>query len=256
MINLRRTGRSIFNRIGYDIVSRNPECGFKVVSTDLPKDMSESDTLIWSRVTNFTMTPVARVISLLNAIDYLQQRRIEGAIVECGVGHGGSMMAAALRLIELGDLEREIHLYDLFGGWPDPSDFDGARAHQVSFSVNSGTWDIAGTESEIVERMLGTGYPAKKIITHKGPVESTLVEPGCGDIALLRLDTDMYESHKVELLKLYPKLQPGGILILDDYGDERWPGARRATDEYFSEADCVPFLSRVDKNCRIAVKPW
>ncbi len=50
-------------------------------------------------------------------------------------------------------------------------------------------------------------------------------------IAILRLDTDWYESTKAELQHLYPLLSPGGILIVDDYG--AWLGARKATDEYF-----------------------
>jgi hypothetical protein len=70
-------------------------------------------------------------------------------------------------------------------------------------------------------------------------------------IALLRLDTDWYESTRHELEHLYPLLAPGGILILDDYGHFR--GARQAVDEYF--ADEPVFLSRIDYTGRLVVKP-
>jgi len=70
-------------------------------------------------------------------------------------------------------------------------------------------------------------------------------------ISLLRLDTDWYESTRHELVHLYPRLAPGGVLIIDDYG--HFEGARRATDEYF--ADDPLLLARIDYTGRMAVKP-
>jgi hypothetical protein len=69
-------------------------------------------------------------------------------------------------------------------------------------------------------------------------------------IALLRLDTDWYESTRHELIHLYPKLTPGGILIIDDYG--HWQGARKAVDEYLTNSRT--FLNRIDYTGRLAVK--
>jgi hypothetical protein len=69
-------------------------------------------------------------------------------------------------------------------------------------------------------------------------------------IAILRLDTDWYESTKIELEILYPLLQPGGILIIDDYG--YWSGSRKAVDEYFEGK--TPFMFQVDSDCRMIVK--
>ena len=71
-------------------------------------------------------------------------------------------------------------------------------------------------------------------------------------IALLRLDTDWYESTYHELVHLYPRLSVGGILIIDDYG--YWQGARRAVDRYFAEQGTRVFLSRIDETGRLAVK--
>jgi hypothetical protein len=72
-------------------------------------------------------------------------------------------------------------------------------------------------------------------------------------IALLRLDTDWYESTKHELVHLFPLLQPGGILILDDYG--HWQGARQAVDEYLAQLPHSYFLHRIDYTGRLLVKP-
>ena len=69
-----------------------------------------------------------------------------------------------------------------------------------------------------------------------GKVEDTLLkkENLPESISVLRLDTDWYESTKIELQVLYPRLVKGGILIVDDYG--LWNGSRRAVDEYFKIA--------------------
>ncbi len=71
-------------------------------------------------------------------------------------------------------------------------------------------------------------------------------------IALLRLDTDWYESTYHELVHLYPRLSSGGVLIIDDYG--HWKGARRAVDAYISEQKLSLLLNRIDYTGRICVK--
>jgi hypothetical protein len=86
----------------------------------------------------------------------------------------------------------------------------------------------------------------------KGKVEETIPEQAPAQIALLRLDTDWYESTYHELVHLYPRLSPGGILIIDDYG--HWAGARKAVDEYFAEHRLNLFLHRIDYTGRICIK--
>jgi hypothetical protein len=87
----------------------------------------------------------------------------------------------------------------------------------------------------------------------KGKVEDTIPRAAPKQIALLRLDTDWYESTYHELKHLYPRLVPGGVLILDDYG--HWEGARRAVDQYFEEERIRLFLHRIDYAGRLAIKP-
>ena len=86
----------------------------------------------------------------------------------------------------------------------------------------------------------------------KGIVEKTLLEPKNlpEKISILRLDTDFYESTKIELEILYPKLVSGGFLIIDDYG--HFKGCRKAVDEYFR--DDLPYLHYVDYSCRLIIK--
>jgi len=84
-----------------------------------------------------------------------------------------------------------------------------------------------------------------------GKVEDTIPARAPESIALLRLDTDWYESTRHELQHLYPRLAEGGVLIIDDYG--HWQGARRAVDEYFRDRPIL--LNRIDYTGRIAIKP-
>ena len=69
-------------------------------------------------------------------------------------------------------------------------------------------------------------------------------------ISLLRLDTDWYESTKIELEILYPLLQKGGILIIDDYG--HWGGSKKAVDEFF--LDKYVWMHYIDYACRLIIK--
>ena len=101
--------------------------------------------------------------------------------------------------------------------------------------------------------MLALGYPAERIHFVKGLVENTIPQQSPETIALLRLDTDFYRSTKHELVHLYPRLQHGGILIIDDYG--ALEGARLATDEYLKEHRIPYFPARIDEHVRIGVKP-
>jgi len=86
----------------------------------------------------------------------------------------------------------------------------------------------------------------------KGKVEDTLPTKTPEKIALLRLDTDWYESTRCEMEYLFPLLVPGGVIIIDDYG--HWEGCRRAIDEYVKKNGISLFLNRIDYTGRIGIK--
>ena len=71
-------------------------------------------------------------------------------------------------------------------------------------------------------------------------------------IALLRLDTDWYESTRHELIYLFPRLELNGIIIIDDYG--HWEGCKKAVDDYLKEHKINILLNRVDYTCRVGIK--
>ena len=101
--------------------------------------------------------------------------------------------------------------------------------------------------------MRTTGYPDDRIHYVKGKVEDTIPATLPEQIAVLRLDTDWYESTYHELVHLYPQLAPAGVLYIDDFGC--WLGAREAVGQYFSEHPSKILLNRVDGGARIGVKP-
>ncbi len=232
---------------------------------NLPKDMfpveaTASDKRIRDLVMPFTMTSQERLWSLLSAIKYIVSSRIRGAFVECGVWRGGSAMTMAYQLMELGDLGRSIWLYDTFQGMTEPTDVDveagsgNSAAALLSKTEKVGAnniWCIASKE-DVVLNLSKTGYPDKMLKLVQGDVLETLDTVMPEEIALLRLDTDWYESTKKELEVLFPKLVSGGICIIDDYG--YWSGARKAVDEYLAKNDLVVLMHRIDETGRIFIK--
>jgi hypothetical protein len=222
------------------------------------EDVSVNDRAILDRVAPYTMTSVERQLALVQATRYLVRRGIQGCFVECGVWRGGSAMAAILALLDEGAIDRSIYLYDTFCGMTPPTDADKtsdgtfAKTHLERDVHKIGYWCVAGLD-DVRSNISSTGYPGDRIHFIEGPVEVTLpVHLPAEPIALLRLDTDWYESTKLELDHLFPLVSPGGVLIVDDYG--HWQGARRAVDEYLSAQPDVYFLHRIDYTGRMLFK--
>jgi hypothetical protein len=224
-------------------------------------DFSDAERSIYraSRL-NLCGSPEA-IVTLVRAVDHVIDRGIPGALVECGVFMGGNIEVMIRALQRHGVSDRDIYLYDTFAGMPKPSHRDDGElggvalweAHRTETDGDKGSdWMKAGVEL-VRQRIDPLGYPDKHLHFVKGMVEDTIPATVPDRIAILRLDTDFYSSTKHELEHLYPRLSPGGILIIDDYG--AFPGSRMATDEYAAEHRLNWFLHRVDAHVRLAVKP-
>jgi len=215
-------------------------------------DFDEPTLALLRQVLPFTMTSPARIVAVCAAVRYVEANAIPGGFVECGVWKGGSSMAAALTF----KTPRPLLLFDTFEGMTDPTADDrhaasGQLAAAMLRNADSGaTMRCYSPLEEVKRNMATTGYPASEISYIKGKVEDTVPAAAPAQIAVLRLDTDWYESTRHELEHLYPRLSPGGVLIIDDYG--YWTGAKKAVDEYFRDS---LFLSRIDDTGRIAIKP-
>ena len=114
---IRPTIRKIGVRVGWYRRRKRDE-------ETIPPDFDEFTVRIFEAVKDFTMTSPERVSALVQAVRFVVENEINGAIVECGVWRGGSTMAVALTLKELGDESREIYLYDTFAGMSAPTDDD------------------------------------------------------------------------------------------------------------------------------------
>ncbi|MGE5537338.1 MAG: TylF/MycF/NovP-related O-methyltransferase [Gemmatimonas sp.] len=224
------------------------------------KDLDPGFAPIYEACKPFTMTSAERLYGLYKAVEYIVNNKIPGDLVETGVWRGGSMMLVAQTLLALGEKNRRLFLFDTYEGHPKPDaeldvDLWGNRAiedwqrHQKT-DEGSG-WGYVSLE-EVRANMQSTGYPMENVVCVKGMVEETVAENSPGQISLLRLDTDWYQSTKITLEICYPRLSPNGVLIIDDYGHYR--GQRQAVDAYFRDRQ-MPLLNRLDYSCRLAVKP-
>lgn len=246
--------RSVLGALGYS-VRQLPQC---------PPEMSAEEWDLIQQIISrqLTMVSVERLTSTLLATKYVVSSGIEGAFVECGVWRGGNSILASCIFRKLNALDRGIFLFDTFSGMTDPTEADyqlqsgrtaaslfkgvfGRREEPISFA------DLP----EVMKNFDEFGFaPGKEIRFVKGDILSTLKDSACipEKISVLRLDTDWYESTKLELEVLYPRLSQGGVLIIDDYGD--WAGAKKAVDEYFMRSGQRIFLQPIDYTGRIGVK--
>lgn len=226
---------------------------------DFPPDFDQEmiDRIV--SVRPYTLTSPERIYALCEAVKYIVNSKIPGDIVECGVWKGGSMIAVAQTLIQLNDCSRNLHLFDTFEGMTEPSekdvDYQGFTASKYLKSSNkeediNSIWCYAPLEA-VKMAVKTVGYDSNKIHFVKGKVEETIPSEAPKTISLLRLDTDWYESTKHELIHLFPRISPGGVIIIDDYG--HWQGARKAVDEYIKEKKIKILLNRIDYTGRIGV---
>lgn len=190
----------------------------------------------------------------VEALRHILRHNIEGAIVECGV-ESGSKEYEWIKELQKTNTLRDIYMYDTFAGLVRPTAFDytcpGAKHYSMNSAdvysrwkqgvLNETTNDWCYTPLEKVQaRLQGTGYPEDKLHYVVGDVMETLKDKSTipEKIAILRLDTDWYESSKFELEQMYDNVVSGGVVIFDDYF--HWDGQRRATDEFFASRGMRP----------------
>jgi len=240
---------------GYKLKKNDPREGLDDIFQD------KEFTAIYEQVKTYTMTSPQRLYALYRSVEYILQHNIPGDFVECGVWRGGSAMTIALTLKKHNVTGRRLYLYDTYEGMSEPTENDkdifGNKADnllqdQERVDKKENIWCYASLE-DVSANLASTGYPASAISFIQGKVEDTIPATIPSSIAILRLDTDWYESTLHELNHLYPLLVSKGVLIIDDYG--HWQGARRAVDEYMEQHQLVLLLSRIDYTARSAVKP-
>jgi hypothetical protein len=190
---------------------------------------------LYERCKTHTIASVEQLYAIHTAIDYLDRNEVAGDIVDCGAGHGGTAMMAALTAAGREQCERRLVLFDYFDELP-AAGSDAATADRVG---------------AIRERLAATGYPAARIEIVSGLVERTVPQFAAGAVAFLRIDTDSYTATKAVLESLCPRLSAGAVVLLNDAPSLLGP--RQATAEFFGGNGKLPFFNRIDYCTRVAV---
>jgi O-methyltransferase len=206
------------------------------------------DPLFWNlygTCARFSLLNVTGFYNLFQSAHYIARNKIPGDVVECGCFTGGAAIFLDLCFKALGEAKPLI-LFDTFEGAP-------IEHNDMVLGVRHSGHKLPDFEESVRLNIAEAGARAENFTLIRGNVLDTLPVYKPGPIAMLRLDTDFYESTKIEFETLYPKLVSGGVLIVDDYG--LFQGSRRATDEYFKKAPKLALLNRIDIGIWAGVKP-
>jgi O-methyltransferase len=202
------------------------------------------------------------------AIIYCENNKIEGCYVECGVAAGRHPCIACNTILQNNFKKWDIYMYDTYEGLTKPGKYDYSTENPLCHRTNKQIIDewnsLKTTENrstwcyvplEVVKKnVYDTTYPKDKLYFIKGDVMETLKDKKTlpEKIAILRLDTDWYESSKFELEQLYDRVVTGGVIILDDYF--QWDGQRRATDEFLKENNITKTIIRNNQQTGYFIK--
>lgn len=222
-------------------------------------DIEEEFFDIYNKCKPYTLTSLERMYALYKSVVYVHENDIEGDLVECGVWKGGSVMLMSMVLSQLGEKNRKIYMYDTYEGMSEPTDKDvsysGTLAKDKWEAGKSGEgksdWCYSSLDA-VKSNIASVDYPDENFVIVQGKVEETIPGTIPEKVAILRLDTDLYDSTYHELQYLYPIVVNKGVLIIDDYG--YWKGAGEATDRYIQENNIKVFLNRIDYAGRMAIK--
>ncbi|MBX3168080.1 MAG: class I SAM-dependent methyltransferase [Candidatus Eremiobacteraeota bacterium] len=174
------------------------------------------------------------------------EKNVPGDLIECGVWRGGSCIFMRGLLRAYGDGRRQVWVADSFQGLPQPdpqvSPLD-AIAHEFLRVIGG----LRCSQEEVIENFRRFDLLDRRVRFLPGWFQETLGSAPIERLALIRLDADYYESTRQALEALYPKLSPGGFVIVDDYGSAGLE-ARRAVDDFRRQRSIRGNLRGVNQN--------
>lgn len=193
------------------------------------------------------LSPTHTMVGILRLknVRELAQRAIDlavpGDFIETGVWRGGCCIlmrgVLAANLID----DRKVYVADSFDGLPPPKpDLFPEDAGDTRYKMR----ELAVSVDEVKANFDRYGLRDDQVVFVKGFFSDTLAALDAGPFAVIRLDGDMYESTYVALEALYPKLSPGGFIIVDDYGAIEQ--CRKAVTDYRAKFDIGDCLRQVD----------
>jgi hypothetical protein len=186
-----------------------------------------------ARVRPYSMLVEGRLLQLARNVNEVLDAGIPSAFVKCGVWRGGASFLMADIVRRRGAKNRTVWMFDSFEGLPPATQLDGGAAFDYQAAPDDPEYfnncSASVEEVRAAARRLGLD-PYVEIV--KGWFDQSLPahRDRIGQIALLRIDGDWYESVKCCLEQLYDRVAPGGYIILDDYYD--WQGCAIAVHEF------------------------
>lgn len=175
----------------------------------------------------------------------LERENVPGDFVECGVYRGGSagVLGYEARHSKFG---RKLWLYDSFAGMPEAMEKDDDYSRSLKGSY-------IGSEQQTRKILHRLNVPEEQYTIVVGLFEDTFSQAEISKIALLHVDCDFYNPVKLSLETFYEFVQPGGYVVLNDYG---WfQGSKLATDEFISKLSPKVHLVQIDKDAYYFQKP-
>ncbi|MDX2032059.1 MAG: TylF/MycF/NovP-related O-methyltransferase [Blastocatellia bacterium] len=164
----------------------------------------------------YTMIGLKRMENLRMCVEQALREGVPGDLVETGVWKGGATIFMRAILKAYGDTSRRVWVADSFAGLPPPDaeryPADAGDTHHEYAA------QLAISLEQVQANFARFDLLDEQVRFLKGWFRDTLPTAPIDQIAVLRLDGDMYESTMDGLVHLYPKLSPGGFLIVDDYG--------------------------------------
>ncbi len=194
----------------------------------------------WPAVAH-TMAGLRRLENLRDLSQRVIDEGIPGDFVETGVWRGGCCILMRGVLAANAIKDRKIYVADSFAGLPAPR----PDVFPLDESSNLHLFpELAVSVEQVKDNMSRYGLLDDQLIFVKGFFEDTLLSLDADQFALIRLDGDLYESTYVALDALYPKLAPGGFVIVDDYG--AIPACQAAVADYRSLMGIEAPINEID----------
>ncbi|MGB7270506.1 MAG: TylF/MycF/NovP-related O-methyltransferase [Albidovulum sp.] len=189
----------------------------------------------------FTMVGTRRLNNFRQRIESVIGNKIPGDIVETGVWRGGACILARGVLKAYGVTDRRVIVCDSFEGLPPPDDAKfpadaGSNFHEFE--------DLSVSLEQVKSNFERFGLLDDQVVFLKGWFRDTMKDVPSKQIAILRLDGDMYESTIDPLEHLYDRIPKGGWIIVDDY--RVVPAAKAAVHDFLDARSLKPVIEEID----------
>lgn len=228
----------LMKRVLVNVIYRDPSVApWRPPEFDLAARLGGED---WPRDAH-SMVGMKRLNNLQACCAAVMADGIPGDFVETGVWRGGASIFLRSLLAAYGDLTRRVWVADSFAGLPPPNPEKypadrGDKHHTVEF--------LAISLEQVQEHFRRYGLLDEQVRFLKGWFSETLPTAPIEQVAILRLDGDMYESTMDALTALYDRVAPGGFVIIDDY--KVIPSCKQAVHDFCASRGFVPALTEID----------